>query len=173
MMIDFPNKNVFAGSLLLLPPPPPRKKPGFACTFVSLFHTYKPISIFNPDLFDTFAFSVTNVMVSLMHLIVSFTSGGKIDQTAFTGLSPSTYDLGSEVNEETILSCDAIHHERRILLKQEIERMVLFFTVQPSLLAPNIQMVFSALTFAQSEVLWIETEYYVVQIFQFRRHGPH
>ncbi|KAL0398123.1 UNVERIFIED_CONTAM: protein NAP1 [Sesamum radiatum] len=60
----------------------------------------------------------------------------------------------SEVHEQALYSCDAIHHERRILLKQEIGRMVLFFTDQPSLLAPNIQMVFSALAFAQSEVLW-------------------
>ncbi|XP_027086320.2 protein NAP1-like [Coffea arabica] len=59
----------------------------------------------------------------------------------------------SEVHEQAIFSCDVIHHERRILLKQEIGRMVLFFTDQPSLLAPNIQMVFSALAFAQSEVL--------------------
>ncbi|KAK4440346.1 protein NAP1 [Sesamum alatum] len=60
----------------------------------------------------------------------------------------------SEVHEQALYSCDAIHRERRILLKQEIGRMVLFFTDQPSLLAPNIQMVFSALAFAQSEVLW-------------------
>ncbi|XP_051128944.1 protein NAP1 [Andrographis paniculata] len=60
----------------------------------------------------------------------------------------------SEVHEQAMYSCDAIHHERRILLKQEIGRMVMFFTDQPSLLAPNIQMVFSALAFAQSEVLW-------------------
>ncbi|XP_057812053.1 protein NAP1 [Salvia miltiorrhiza] len=60
----------------------------------------------------------------------------------------------SEVHEQALYSCDAIHHERRIMLKQEIGRMVLFFTDQPSLLAPNIQMVFSALAFAQSEVLW-------------------
>ncbi|GER33167.1 Nck-associated protein 1 [Striga asiatica] len=60
----------------------------------------------------------------------------------------------SEVHEQALYTCDAIHHERRILLKQEIGRMVLFFTDQPSLLAPNIQMVFSALAFAQSEVLW-------------------
>ncbi|KAL8508508.1 hypothetical protein ACS0TY_018943 [Phlomoides rotata] len=60
----------------------------------------------------------------------------------------------SEVHEQALYSCDAIHQERRILLKQEIGRMVLFFTDQPSLLAPNIQMVFSALAFAQSEVLW-------------------
>ncbi|KAL2473933.1 Protein NAP1 [Forsythia ovata] len=60
----------------------------------------------------------------------------------------------SEVHEQALLSCDAIHRERRILLKQEIGRMVLFFTDQPSLLAPNIQMVFSALALAQSEVLW-------------------
>ncbi|PQP92394.1 protein NAP1 [Prunus yedoensis var. nudiflora] len=32
--------------------------------------------------------------------------------------------------------------------------MVLFFTDQASLLAPNIQMVFSALAFAQCEVIW-------------------
>lgn len=60
----------------------------------------------------------------------------------------------SEVHEQAILSCDSIHRERRILLKQEIGRMVLFFTDQPSLLAPNIQMVFSALALAQCEVLW-------------------
>lgn len=60
----------------------------------------------------------------------------------------------SEVHDQALLSCDAIHRERRILLKQEIGRMVLFFTDQPSLLAPNIQMVFSALAFAQYEVIW-------------------
>lgn len=60
----------------------------------------------------------------------------------------------SEVHEQALYSCDAMHHERRIMLKQEIGRMVLFFSDQPSLLAPNIQMVFSALAFAQSEVLW-------------------
>ncbi|KAJ8436851.1 hypothetical protein Cgig2_026175 [Carnegiea gigantea] len=60
----------------------------------------------------------------------------------------------SEVHEQALVCCDAIHHERRILLKQEIGRMVLFFTDQPSLLAPNIQMVFSALALAQSEVIW-------------------
>ncbi|KAK9267322.1 hypothetical protein L1049_009746 [Liquidambar formosana] len=60
----------------------------------------------------------------------------------------------SEVHEQALLSCDAIHRERRILLKQEIGRMVLFFTDQPSLLAPNIQMVFSALALAQCEVIW-------------------
>ncbi|KAL1538464.1 histone chaperone [Salvia divinorum] len=60
----------------------------------------------------------------------------------------------SEVHDQALYSCDSIHHERRIMLKQEIGRMVLFFTDQPSLLAPNTQMVFSALAFAQSEVLW-------------------
>ncbi|VFQ97446.1 unnamed protein product [Cuscuta campestris] len=60
----------------------------------------------------------------------------------------------SEVHEQALQSCDIIHRERRIFLKQEIGRMILFFTDQPSLLAPNIQMVFSALAFAQSEVLW-------------------
>ncbi|GAB2278303.1 histone chaperone [Dionaea muscipula] len=60
----------------------------------------------------------------------------------------------SEVHEQAILSCDSIHLERRILLKQEIGRMVLFFTDQPTLLAPNIQMVFSALDLAQYEVIW-------------------
>ncbi|XP_043699376.1 protein NAP1-like isoform X2 [Telopea speciosissima] len=60
----------------------------------------------------------------------------------------------SEVHEQALISCDAIHRERRILLKQEIGRMVLFFTDQPSLLAPNIQMVFSTLALAQSEVIW-------------------
>lgn len=60
----------------------------------------------------------------------------------------------SEVHDQALSSCDAIHRERRTLLKQETGRMVLFFTDQPSLLAPNIQMVFSALALAQSEVIW-------------------
>lgn len=47
----------------------------------------------------------------------------------------------SEVHEQAISSCDALHHERRILLKQEIGRMILFFTDQPTLLAPNIQVI--------------------------------
>lgn len=44
------------------------------------------------------------------------------------------------MHEQALVSCDAMHRERRILLKQEIGRMVLFFTDQPSLLAPNIQV---------------------------------
>ncbi|KAK8946950.1 putative protein NAP1 [Platanthera zijinensis] len=60
----------------------------------------------------------------------------------------------SEVHEQASISCYDIHRERRILLKQEIGRMVLFFADQPSLLAPNIQMVFSALALAQCEVIW-------------------
>ncbi|XP_022927151.1 protein NAP1 [Cucurbita moschata] len=60
----------------------------------------------------------------------------------------------SEIQEQAIVACDAIHHERRIFLKQEIGRMVIFFSDQPSLLAPNIQMVYSALALAQSEVTW-------------------
>jgi hypothetical protein len=48
--------------------------------------------------------------------------------------------LCSEVHEQALMSCDSMHRERRILLKQEIGRMVLFFTDQPSLLAPNIQV---------------------------------
>ncbi|GJN12494.1 hypothetical protein PR202_ga30776 [Eleusine coracana subsp. coracana] len=60
----------------------------------------------------------------------------------------------TEVHEQALVACDTMHRERRILLKQEIGRMVLFFTDQPSLLAPNIQMVFSALALAQSEVVW-------------------
>lgn len=46
------------------------------------------------------------------------------------------------MHDQALLSCDAIHRERRTLLKQEIGRMVLFFTDQPSLLAPNIQVHF-------------------------------
>ncbi|KAK1303703.1 putative protein NAP1 [Acorus calamus] len=59
-----------------------------------------------------------------------------------------------EVHEQALVSCYAIHHERRVLLKQEIGRMVVFFADQPSLLAPNIQMVFSALALAQYEIIW-------------------
>jgi len=42
---------------------------------------------------------------------------------------------------------EEIHRQRRILLKQEIGRKVF-------LLAPNIQMVFSGLALARSEVMW-------------------
>eukprot|EP01018_Ginkgo_biloba_P029851 Gb_16727 [translate_table: standard] len=59
-----------------------------------------------------------------------------------------------DVHDQAILYADAVHRERRTFLKQEIGRMVLFFTDQPSLLAPNIQMVFSALALARSEVMW-------------------
>ncbi|KAK1354403.1 hypothetical protein POM88_047659 [Heracleum sosnowskyi] len=47
-----------------------------------------------------------------------------------------------EVHDQAVSSCDAIHRGRRTLLKQETEKMVLFFTDHPSLLALNIQMVF-------------------------------
>lgn len=53
------------------------------------------------------------------------------------------YDYCSEVHDQALYSCDIIHRERRIFLKQEIGRMVLFFTDQPSLLAPNIQVLFN------------------------------
>lgn len=59
-----------------------------------------------------------------------------------------------DVHDQAISCAEGIHRERRILLKQEIGRMVLFFSDQPSLLAPNIQMVFSALALARSEVMW-------------------
>lgn len=63
-------------------------------------------------------------------------------------------DYLSEVHDQAISSCDAIHRERRILLKQEIGRMVLFFTDQPSLLAPNIQVSSFVLTFKYELVCW-------------------
>eukprot|EP00252_Welwitschia_mirabilis_P021329 TRINITY_DN5452_c0_g1_i3.p1 TRINITY_DN5452_c0_g1~~TRINITY_DN5452_c0_g1_i3.p1 ORF type:complete len:1244 (-),score=247.08 TRINITY_DN5452_c0_g1_i3:983-4714(-) len=59
-----------------------------------------------------------------------------------------------DVQDQAISCADVIHKERRILLKQEIGRMALFFNDQPSLLASNIQMVFSALALARSEVMW-------------------
>ncbi|KAK7837626.1 protein nap1 [Quercus suber] len=59
----------------------------------------------------------------------------------------------SEVHEQAFVSCDAIHRERRILLKQEIGRMVLFFTDQPSLLAPNIQVT----KIGRDAVLYVES----------------
>ncbi|CAA2996846.1 Protein NAP1 [Olea europaea subsp. europaea] len=54
-------------------------------------------------------------------------------------LGSQALTLLCEVHEQSLLSCDAIYHERRILPKQEIGRMMLFFTDQPSLLASNIQ----------------------------------
>ncbi|KAL6560124.1 hypothetical protein OROHE_006362 [Orobanche hederae] len=49
------------------------------------------------------------------------------------------HSCAAQIHKQALYSCDAMHHERRIMLKQEIRRMVLFFTDQPSLLAPNIQ----------------------------------
>ncbi|CAM6099238.1 unnamed protein product [Calypogeia fissa] len=59
-----------------------------------------------------------------------------------------------EVQEIAIATCDNVHREQRMFLKQELGRMILFFSDQPTLLAPNIQMVFSALAMARSEVVW-------------------
>ncbi|KAL2631653.1 hypothetical protein R1flu_016339 [Riccia fluitans] len=59
-----------------------------------------------------------------------------------------------EVQEISITTCDNVHREHRMFLKQELSRMVIFFTDQPTLLAPNIQMVFSAIAMARSEVVW-------------------
>lgn len=56
------------------------------------------------------------------------------------------------MHDQAILCCDAIHRERRILLKQEIGRMVLFFTDQPSLLAPNIQVLSNFSLFVTKKV---------------------
>lgn len=39
-----------------------------------------------------------------------------------------------------ISNADSVHREHRLLLKQELGRMVLFFTDQPTLLAPNLQV---------------------------------
>jgi len=74
-----------------------------------------------------------------------FLSFSKVDASSLLQLTVQIvklFDFSSEVHEQAIFSCDAIHRERRILLKQEIGRMVLFFTDQPSLLAPNIQVSF-------------------------------
>ncbi|PSS02576.1 hypothetical protein CEY00_Acc21006 [Actinidia chinensis var. chinensis] len=70
------------------------------------------------------------------------------------GVAKQVEKMISEVHDQAFLSCDSIHLERRILLKQEIGKIVLFFTDQSSLLAPNIQMVFSALALAKCEVIW-------------------
>jgi len=82
-----------------------------------------------------------NICYSFLGIFLSFFT---VDASSLLQLTLITklFDCFSEVHEQAILSCDAIHHERRILLKQEIGRMVLFFTDQPSLLAPNIQVPF-------------------------------
>jgi hypothetical protein len=49
-----------------------------------------------------------------------------------------------------ISNADSVHREHRLLLKQELGRMVLFFTDQPTLLAPNLQV---ATAFAPQEDL--------------------
>jgi hypothetical protein len=46
----------------------------------------------------------------------------------------------SEAHDMAISNADSVHREHRLLLKQELGRMVLFFTDQPTLLAPNLQV---------------------------------
>lgn len=85
------------------------------------------------------------IFVTLFWGLFSFVIFFKDDSSILLQLAvliTKLIDFFSEVHEQAILSCDAIHRERRILLKQEIGRMVLFFTDQPSLLAPNIQVSF-------------------------------
>jgi NCK-associated protein 1 len=59
-----------------------------------------------------------------------------------------------EAHDMAISNADSVHREHRLLLKQELGRMVLFFTDQPTLLAPNLQMVFATLAMVRSEILW-------------------
>ncbi|KAJ7555822.1 hypothetical protein O6H91_05G056100 [Diphasiastrum complanatum] len=59
-----------------------------------------------------------------------------------------------EAHDIAVTCSDNVHREHRIILKQELGRMILFFTDQPSLLAPNIQMAFAALSVTRSEILW-------------------
>ena len=46
----------------------------------------------------------------------------------------------SDAQDTAINNADAAHKEHRLLLKQEIGRMLLFFSDQPTLLAPNLQV---------------------------------
>ncbi|KAG0587429.1 hypothetical protein KC19_2G163800 [Ceratodon purpureus] len=71
------------------------------------------------------------------------------------------YNLAKQVEKQicdaqdtAINNADAAHKEHRLLLKQEIGRMLLFFSDQPTLLAPNLQMVFAALVMIRAEILW-------------------
>eukprot|EP00249_Psilotum_nudum_P015741 c25499_g1_i2 orf=223-4398(+) len=59
-----------------------------------------------------------------------------------------------DVHDLATARAESVHRERRTILKQELSQMVLFFMDQPSLLAPNIQMVFSAIALARFEVVW-------------------
>eukprot|EP00250_Pteridium_aquilinum_P014737 c22167_g1_i1 orf=670-4797(-) len=63
----------------------------------------------------------------------------------------------SDAHDLAISRAESNHRERRTFLRQELSRMVLFFSDQPSLIAPNIQMVFSALSIARTEVNWYFT----------------
>ncbi|KAI5070089.1 hypothetical protein GOP47_0014432 [Adiantum capillus-veneris] len=74
------------------------------------------------------------------------------------------YNLAKQVkkmicdsHELAVSRAETNHRERRTFLRQELSRMVLFFSDQPSLVAPNIQMVFSALSMARTEVIWYFT----------------
>ncbi|XP_024388834.1 probable protein NAP1 isoform X3 [Physcomitrium patens] len=71
------------------------------------------------------------------------------------------YNLAKQVEKQicdaqdtAINNADSAHREHRLLLKQEIGRMLLFFSDQPTLLAPNLQMVFAALVMVRAEILW-------------------
>ncbi|KAH7432487.1 hypothetical protein KP509_07G024700 [Ceratopteris richardii] len=62
-----------------------------------------------------------------------------------------------DAHESAIVRAESNHRERRTFLRQELSRMVLFFCDQPSLIAPNILMIFSALSMARMEVIWYFT----------------
>ncbi|XP_024527538.1 protein NAP1 isoform X1 [Selaginella moellendorffii] len=59
-----------------------------------------------------------------------------------------------DAHDVAILQSDGIHREHRVTLKLELRRMIVFFTDQPSLLAPNVQMAYAALAVARAEALW-------------------
>ena len=46
----------------------------------------------------------------------------------------------SDAHDWAISRAESNHRERRTFLRQELSRMVLFFSDQPSLIAPNIQV---------------------------------
>lgn len=67
-----------------------------------------------------------------------------------------------DVHDLAVSRAESMHREYRTFLRQELNRMALFFSDQPSLIAPNIQMILAAVSMACTEVVWYFTHVGIV-----------
>eukprot|EP00742_Colponemidia_sp_Colp-10_P004185 GILJ01004464.1.p1 GENE.GILJ01004464.1~~GILJ01004464.1.p1 ORF type:complete len:1153 (-),score=184.26 GILJ01004464.1:147-3605(-) len=63
--------------------------------------------------------------------------------------------LLSEAANAAVAQSGKLHRERRTYLRLELENLITLFDECPGLLGPKIQVVYTALSLARSEVLWL------------------